>query len=419
MRSGNRKNEEGYRKFLVIATIVLWIVALILIIYVFKGMGRKDGTQASGSLGETSVVSAEITETETVKETHAYPAEWEDQGVFKASYDQAYEKLSGMTLEEKVGQMLFVRCPETNGDSVASQYHLGGYVLFARDFDGLTAEQVTENITSYQAASDIPMIIGVDEEGGTVVRVSSNPDICETPFLSPMEVYNADGFDGLAADAKAKADVLSNLGINLNLAPVADVCSDPSSYIYDRTLGLLPEETGEGVAAIVKAMKQTTVSSTLKHFPGYGDNIDTHTGIAIDDRESTSFEARDFVPFKAGIDAGVESVLVSHNIVNAYDSELPASLSEPIHNILRNDLGFTGVIMTDDMAMDAIGLYTGDVSPYILAVSAGNNMLITTDYETAYQTILDAVSDGTLNEDQINQAVFKVLAWKYNRGIIK
>ena len=154
----------------------------------------------------------------------------------------------------------------------------------------------------------------------------------------------------------------------------------------------------------------------LKHFPGYGNNVDTHTGVSIDSRDYNSFVENDFLPFKAGIDAKVPSILVSHNIVESMDN-VPASLSLKVHNILRNELKFTGVIMTDDLAMDAISKYVDN--PNVEAVRSGNNLLITTDYKTSFNDIKEAYNNNEISEDEINNAVVKVLAWKYSLGLLK
>ncbi len=345
-----------------------------------------------------------------------YPAAWADGGIFSAEYARSYEMLSRMTLEEKVGQMLLVRCPETDGAAVAAEYHLGGYVLFGRDFKDRTREEVIAAIQGYQADAKIPLAIAVDEEGGDVVRVSSNGNLAPAPFPAMQDVYRDGGLDGLVADAREKAALLSGLGINLNLAPVSDITENTGAYIYRRTMGASAEETAAGVRAIVEATAETPVSGCLKHFPGYGDNVNTHTGIAVDERPLESFWENDFIPIEAGIEAGVECVLVSHNIMNYVDDEHPASISASVHELLRGGLGFTGVVMTDDMAMDAISLYGSD--PYLLAVNAGNNFILTTDYKTAYETILAGVEEGSVAEDTIDRAVFRILAWKYAKGIL-
>ncbi len=330
--------------------------------------------------------------------------------------------LAGMTLEEKVGQMFFVRCPGCEAAEKAAQYQLGGYILFLPDFkegDGwLTAEALTEKLQSYQSSVKIPLLIGVDEEGGTVIRASRDPYLFDEPFWSPQDLYRAGGLELICSNAEEKSKTLLSYGINVNLAPVADLSQDPNDFIYDRTFGQDAEATGHYIGAVVETMKDSGIGSVLKHFPGYGNNEDTHTGIAIDDRPADRFRSEDFIPFKKGIEAGADSVLVSHNVVNSMDPDLPASLSPEIHRILREELGFTGVIMTDDLAMDAVAAYAGDGSAAVLAVLAGNDLIVTTDFEAQIPLVTEAVRSGRITQDIVDRAVFRVLFWKYDLGLI-
>ena len=146
---------------------------------------------------------------------------------------------------------------------------------------------------------------------------------------------------------------------------------------------------------------------------GYGNNVDTHDGIAIDNRSYDTFVNSDYLPFKSGIEAGVPTILVSHNVVNAIDSELPASLSKKVNDELRNTLGFTGIIMTDDLDMGAVSKYVDDNVSATLAINAGNDMIITTDFESMFNEVLNNVKNGTIKEETINKAVMRIIAWKY------
>ena len=331
---------------------------------------------------------------------------------------RAQELLDGMTLEEKVGQMFIARCPETDAAQLAADYHLGGYILFGRDFKDKTAEQVTADIQSYQGAAEIPLLIAVDEEGGTVNRVSSNPNLRSSPFRSPQSLYSEGGLELVRSDAQEKCRLLESLGININFAPVCDVSQDPADFIYDRTLGRDAQETSQYVAAVVETMAEEGMGSVLKHFPGYGNNTDTHTGVAYDDRPYDTFLTSDFLPFQAGIAAGVDMVLVSHNIVSAMDEASPASLSPEVHRVLREDLGFTGVIVTDDLVMDGVRDFAGDDEAAVLAVQAGNDLLCCTDFQTQVPAVLAAVESGEITEEQIDAAVLRVLTMKLRLGIL-
>ena len=145
-------------------------------------------------------------------------------------------------------------------------------------------------------------------------------------------------------------------------------------------------------------MKENNVGSVLKHFPGYGNNKDTHSEIVYDDRDYESFAASDFLPFEAGIQSGADAVLVSHNIVKSMDPDRPASLSKKVHNILRETLNFDGVIMTDDLYMDAIQKYTGKQEAAVQAVLAGNDVLCCTDFDVQIPAVIKAVREGLIGE---------------------
>ena len=306
---------------------------------------------------------------------------------------------------------------------MVSEYHLGGYLLFGRDFqdsagEWLTAEAFTNTMAAYQAAADIPLLIGVDEEGGTVARATRNPNLFAAKRKSPQAVYAQGGMEAILADTRQVNEGLLSYGINVNFAPVADVSTDSADFIYDRAFGRDAAATADYVSQVVAEMDAEGIGSVLKHFPGYGSNTDTHTGVAIDERPYETFVSGDFLPFQAGIDAGADCVLVSHNVVTCMDDALPASLSPEVHRILREELGFTGVILTDDLAMDAVEAYAEEGSAAVLAVLAGNDMIVTTDFTTQIPQVIAAVADGTIDESLVDQAAGRVLGWKYDLGLL-
>lgn len=341
--------------------------------------------------------------------------------------EQAREKrlqtlLDSMTLEEKVGQLFFVRCPTENAVEDISTYHLGGYLLFSRDFkDGdnwLTKEQFLEKIQSYQDVAEIPLFIGSDEEGGTVTRASRNPNLFSETFKSPQKLNYIGGIEEILRDTDTRSRELRALGINVNFAPVCDVSTDPKDFIYDRTLGQDANMTADYVRLVVPAMTEGGTLPVLKHFPGYGNNVDTHTGIAVDLRPMETFENSDLLPFQAGIEAGAPFVLVSHNIVTCMDADLPASLSPAVHRFLRETCGFEGIAITDDLAMDAVQAYAKNGAVAVMALQAGNDMVITTDYRTQIPAVIAAVQDGTLDESVIDNACLRVLRCKENYTLL-
>lgn len=334
------------------------------------------------------------------------------QELFAEGYPEAQELLENMTLEEKVAQVFLFRCPSENALAAVQTYQPGGFMLFAKDFDGKTAEQIRTELESYQQASKIPMFLAVDEEGGTVVRVSRNANLAPKPFQSPQQVFQSGGVQAIVDDTIQKTQLLQSLGLNVNLAPVADVSTNPSDFMYARTFGQGAAETADYVKNSVATYNQQRMACALKHFPGYGNNVDTHTGIAVDHRPYETFMESDFLPFAAGIEEGAPMVLVSHNIVNCMDSEHPASLSPEVHRVLREDLGFTGLILTDDLSMEAIPAYTGGENPCAAAINAGNDLLLSSDLQADYNALLAAVQDGTVTEERLDESVLRILAMK-------
>lgn len=324
------------------------------------------------------------------------------------------QTLASLTLEQKIGQMFVVRRPQD--DDVAmkavTDYHIGGFTLYAVDFANRSPESLRALLASYQAASPVPMFIAADCEGGTVVRASKYPAFRAEPFPSPRELIAKGGLDAVREDTAEKADLLLGLGVNFNYAPVCDMSSNPDCFIFKRTASGDPEETAEFIKTVVTAMNQKGIVGSLKHFPGYGDNVDTHTQIAHDDRDMQTFLSCDLAPFSAGIAAGAPVVMVAHNMVTCMDPDVPASLSPAVHKLLREQMGFEGLIMTDSLDMNAITLYTGDRASAVQAVLSGNDLLCCSSYQKQYPAVLDAVRDGTIPMEMIDNAVRRILALK-------
>ncbi|HFI0448457.1 TPA: glycoside hydrolase family 3 protein [Streptococcus suis] len=323
--------------------------------------------------------------------------------------------LSQMTLEEKVGQMIFARMPSAGQTEALETYHFGGYILFASDFEGKTLEQVKEEIASYQSLSKVPLLMASDEEGGTVTRISQ---LLETPFASPLELYQAGGIEAILSDAKQKTSLLKEEGIYAGFFPVADLSTDPSSFIYDRTIGQDATITSDYISQLVTVLKEEQFASTLKHFPGYGDNADSHTDLVYDNRSLEELRANDFLPFKAGIEAGADSIMVSHNIVPAID-DVPSSISPEINKILRNELGFEGVIMTDDFDMQGLVQFVDQDTGALQTIQAGTDMILSSSYASQIPYIIEQVQNGTITEERIDQSVKRILGMKYDLGLIK
>ena len=339
-------------------------------------------------------------------------------GIFKDYYKKAEKVVSNMSINEKVGQLFLVRY-EKNDTTYLNNFYPGGYILFAKDFNNHTKESMKEELDNLQEISKYPLIIGVDEEGGYVTRVSRYKEFREEKFKSPREYYDIGGYSLLEETEKEKIELLKSIGINLNLAPVADLSTNEEDFIYNRAFGYDKEKTSEYIEKMVGYANNNKISSTLKHFPGYGNNPDTHTGIAIDERSYETFVENDYKPFEAGIKSKVPSILVSHNIVKCIDEEYPSSLSKKVIRELREKLNFTGIIMTDDLAMDAVKSYVDDNEAATLAINAGNDMIITSDFLSMKNELLQSIEDKKIEEETINRAVTRIIAWKYYSGLIK
>ena len=383
----------------------------------------EDDTESAESeavvVSESSETVEEESETSALEEEDSEVLEEEQAEITDPEMDYVAQRveeiLSGMTLEEKVGQMFLARMPDSAA-YYAETYQLGGYVLFDVDFNGYSQEEVIERIDSCQAVSKIPMIMSVDEEGGTVTRVSDY--FRDSRFMSPRDVYAEGGWSGIVSDTIEKCELLKELHLNMNLAPVCDLADDYGDFMYDRSFSGDAQEAANFIGWTISTMNQQGIGSSLKHFPGYGNNVDTHTGMAIDYREAQEYYDYDLVPFMEGIEMGASSVMVSHNIVTCFDDYYPASLSPEIHRILREDLGFEGVIITDDLVMGAIQDFCGEVSSAVYAVEAGNDMLISTNFESQFESIMAAIDEGRITEERINESVRRILTMKINMGLM-
>ncbi len=351
--------------------------------------------------------------TKTAEETR--PAEPADPT--SPAEQRAAEILSGMTAAEKAGQVILARYPGKNALSEAQKYHLGGYVMFGADFRDSTPEEITADIAAIQDASKLRMLFAADEEGGTVVRISKYPQYRAEPFPAQSEVL-AQGLDAVRSEAREISGLMSRLGLNMNLAPVCDLPRSETDFIYDRAYGTDPQEVAQAVSAAVSSYAENGLVSALKHFPGYGDNLDTHTGISIDERPLSELDELDLEPFRAGISAGAPVVMVSHNIVNCIDDSLPGSLSGKMYAFLREQ-GFAGAAMTDDLSMDAVGEYCGENAAAVTALKAGADLLCCTDYAAAAEALTAAVVSGEIPAERIDEAVTRVLILKLNYGIIE
>ena len=335
-----------------------------------------------------------------------------------------------MTLEEKVGQMFFCafRQDSTWSDIVGindeikhiiKNYNIGGVVLFSENIQ--SAEQVTNYINDLQNEADTTLFIGIDEEGGRVLRtfsldverVSSALNIGKTGDAN--NAYNA---------AKIIADYLFPLGFNVDFAPVADIFTNPSNTVIgDRAFSTEAETAAVMVESFSQGLLDNGILSALKHFPGHGDtNEDSHYGISSTKKTLAELYECEFIPFKRGIDAGAPFVMVGHiSTPNITGDEMPAIFSNfLLQDVLRDMLGFEGIIITDSLAMGAVTRYFTSEETAVKSILAGVDMLLMPEnFYEAYTGVINAVKSGEISEEQINASVRRILTLKRSAGLIQ
>lgn len=403
-----REMERGFfimKKTIALLGILLAVVITSSIFFIWQQNQGTSETTPETTSSETNTSSQ--TSSETSSTTNTEPN------------DPLVKRVEQMTIEEKVGQLFLARYPGESAVADSQTYHLGGYLLFGADFENETADSLANKIQQLQVDKEIPLFVGADEEGGTVTRISRNPNLVASPFQAPQQIYQNSGWEGIANDTKQKAEILTSYGIQLGLFPVADVATDPNAFIYDRTIGLDAEGTSTFVETVVNSLKETNVASTLKHFPGYGNNRDSHVEIVHDNRSLEELRTNDFLPFKAGIAAGVDSILVSHNIISSIDPNAPASISPQVIQVLRDELGFEGVVMTDDMDMAGLADFISQEEAGLAALKVGNDLVLSSSYTSQIPTVVEAVKNGEYSEEALDASVMRILTLKQRLGMIQ
>lgn len=319
--------------------------------------------------------------------------------------------VQAMTIEDKAGQLLLV----LDSKNLLTNQTMSGCVLFEDDFANKSRNEVIENIERYQSNAKYPMIIAVDEEGGSVVRVSKY--LRDNRFRLPQDVYKSGGMDSIISDATEKSEYLKEFGINVNLAPVADVATNEDDYIYRRSFGVDADATSNYVRNVVMAMSDIKMGSVLKHFPGYG-SAPGSGGTYHDSRDFNSLKNNDLLPFKAGIEAGANSILVTNNIIDSVDNQNPATLSKDIHYLLREDLKYNGVIMTDDVTDLNNNEFGNDSEIVIKAIKAGNDLIMTSRPQIYFESLITAINNDEICLNELDLSVLRVIAWKDSLDIL-
>lgn len=329
------------------------------------------------------------------------------------------DKVAGLfmiTPEALTGTDTVIRAGDTTREKL-DECPVGGLIYFSKNIKD--ANQLTEMLQNTRSFSRYSIFLGVDEEGGMVSRVAQN-GLADN--VGNMADIGAAGDVAAAQEAGVQiGSYLSEYGFNMDFAPVADVIVEGNSTIGERSFGSDSNLVASMAAAVVEGIQSTEVSACLKHFPGLGDTTeDTHGGIASTEKSLEDFAAVDFPVYQAGIAAGVDCVMVSHlSAPNVTGDNTPASLSEKmITEILRGQLGYQGIVITDAMDMAAItDYYTADQAA-VMAIQAGADMiLMPEDFEAAYNGVLDAINNGTITEERINESLRRIYRVKKKNAL--
>ncbi len=338
-----------------------------------------------------------------------------------------------MSRDEKVMQ-LFVITPEalTGVDTAtmageATQaalqtYPVGGLIYFAQNLEN--TEQTTEMLRNTQSFAKYGLFLCVDEEGGPLVaRIGNNEGFSVEQFPSMLTIGESGDLDEAYRVGSVIGSYLSDLGFNVDFAPVADVLTNPDNQVIgSRSFGSDPQLDGEMVARVVEGLQEHRVLATLKHFPGHGNTEgDSHADTVWSNCTLEELQSTEFVPFEAGIEAGAACVMIGHiNLPQATDDGLPATLSyEIVTGMLRDQLGFNGVVITDSMGMGAISSYYSSGEAAVMALQAGCDIILSpVDLLEARQGILDALNSGALTEERLDESVCRILTTKLDFGII-
>lgn len=415
------------KKAIVVLIVMVCLAAGIWGIFMLRGSAGKAGGHVENDNGNTGVA-ADVTESGTTTEEQTADSQETTEVTEEEKPSQVDETLAGMTLHEKVCQMMFVTPEELTGEDgvtvagdatrqALENYPVGGIVYFAKNLE--SQDQVKEMIDNSQKYSSIGLFVATDEEGGVVNRLM---DTVGTTYIGSMYYYKDDGDETAYENTYTIANDMSALGFNLDFAPVADVWSNPdNTVIGERAYSDDYAQAAELVGNAVKGFNDGGVMCTLKHFPGHGDTAeDSHYSSAYVHRTKEEIMADEMQPFRSGIEAGAEFVMVGHLIVPDID-EVPATLSYKIATgILRDELKFEGVAITDSFEMESIADNYSVDDAVVMSVKAGMDMILQPkDMASAVNSIEQAVADGELSEDRIDESVRRILTLKESRGLLK
>ncbi|OUN06418.1 beta-N-acetylhexosaminidase, partial [Flavonifractor sp. An9] len=336
--------------------------------------------------------------------------------------DPVAEALAAMTTQEKVGQLLVAGIGGTgageDGLQAVQDYQVGGVILFGRNVE--SADQLADLTNELKALNgdNIPLFLCVDQEGGRVDRMP--PEVDDLPSAYD---YIAGGGDPLERGKVLSAQCAA-FGFNLDFSTCLDIWSNPdNTVIGDRAYGSDPDTVTRVGLAVNEGLEQGGVIPVVKHFPGHGDtSTDSHVDLPVVDKTAEQLKEFELIPFQAAIDEGTPCVMVAHILMTQIDPDLPASLSpEVVTGLLRQELGFDGVVCTDDLTMGAISNTYGMGEAAVMAVEAGCDLLLvcheTDNLTAARDALLSAVDAGRISMERLDESVYRILSLKQEYGL--
>ena len=429
-RHGN--HDGGNRKYIVgsIAAVLVIIAAIAVAAWViYRDLNPSD----QGKDTEHKQAAVQQDTDENRQEDSTDSSETEDVNGGAADSD-IEEMLGDMTLEEKVCQLFMVTPEALTGVGTVTQagtatqeavnaYPVGGVIYFSQNLqDPDQTRTMLENTQRYaMERTGIPIFLSVDEEGGQVARVGSNPTFGVEKIGNMSDVGSRGDTQEAYEIGSTIGTYLSDLGFNMDAAPDTDVLTNPENQVVKyRSFGSDPELVARMAAAELKGLNDQGIIGMYKHFPGHGGTTaDSHEGYAYVDDTLEELKSGAFIPFQDGIDNGIQVIMVSHiSCPNVTGDNTPATLSEMmITDILRGEMGFDGMVITDALNMGAITAQYSSSEAAVAALNAGADMLLMPeDFQSAYKGVLSAVESGTVSEERIDESVRRILEVKVSLG---
>ena len=408
------------KRFIFIPFCILLLTAMVfLYIYAFNYNSNNTNTSQPTTEATTETTSEATTEATTAPTT----APVTEQTISPAK-DSYQTQLENMSLAEKAGQVVIcgLKGYEIDSDvtSLIQDSKVGGVILFAKNIKDSTQLATITNSIKNLSNPEIPPIIAIDEEGGMVTRMPS--DIESMP--SAYSIAQTGSTDLCYQSGEIIGKQLNALGLSTGFSPVLDIWSNPDNMIISsRAYGTTPEDVSTYATQAMLGLKSQEVIPVGKHFPGHGDTLDdSHYSLPVITKTKSELESYEFIPFKTAIDNGIPAIMVGHLLCTDIDNTYPASLSKTmVTGILKTELGFNGVVFTDDLTMDAIDNQYSVEDAGVMALNAGCDMLLVCHgYDNATNTInniISAVENGTLSESRLNDAVYRILKLKSEYGI--